>query len=115
MTQTLTRTIEEYSFHEFLDKFQQAVLEGYRLDLESNERFPQRFGTLSTVILIKEETVEEKPSDKDNSISIINQNKEQQTEVVSTEEAVANIQEVNSVVETTIEAAVKSKGRPKKT
>lgn len=115
MTQTLTRTIEEYSFHEFLDKFQQAVLEGYHLDLESNERFPQRFGTLSTVILVKEETVEEtveeKPSDKDNSISIINQNKEQQTEVVSTEEAVANIQEVNSAVE----AAVKSKGRPKKT
>ena len=36
--------INEYSFHEFLASFQEAVIDGWRLDLSSNELFPQRFG-----------------------------------------------------------------------
>lgn len=52
--------IEEYSFHEFLASFQEAVLEGYRLDLESNENFPTKYGDfLSTVLVpIKPEITE---------------------------------------------------------
>ena len=45
--------LNEYSFADFLREFQEAVLEGYRLDLESNERFPQKFGSHLSAILVK--------------------------------------------------------------
>lgn len=47
-----TLFIEEYSFHEFLKHFQDAVLEGFYLDLESNDNFPQKFGDYLTVTLV---------------------------------------------------------------
>ena len=47
--------LNEYSFADFLREFQEAVLEGYRLDLESNERFPQKFGSHLSAILVKPE------------------------------------------------------------
>ena len=45
--------IEDYSFADFLLRFQEAVVNGYRLDLESNERFPQKFGDHLTVTVVQ--------------------------------------------------------------
>ena len=45
--------IEEYSFAEFLKYFEQAVLDGYRLDLASNDNFPQKYGSHLTVTLVE--------------------------------------------------------------
>lgn len=45
--------VEEYSFDAFLVEFQQAVLDGYRLDLTSNENFPQKFGSHMVVTLVE--------------------------------------------------------------
>jgi hypothetical protein len=45
--------ISEYSFHEFLSAFQEAVIDGFRLDLESNERFPQKYGSHLEVTLVQ--------------------------------------------------------------
>ena len=45
--------IEEYSFAEFLKYFEKAVLDGYRLDLESNDNFPQKYGSHLTVTLVE--------------------------------------------------------------
>ena len=47
--------LDEYNFADFLREFQEAVLEGYRLDLDSNERFPQKFGSHLSAILVKSE------------------------------------------------------------
>ena len=49
--------IEEYSFAEFLKYFEQAVLDGYRLDLESNDNFPQKYGSHLTVTLVEADVV----------------------------------------------------------
>lgn len=49
--------ISEYSFHEFLSAFQQAVIDGFRLDLDSNERFPQKYGSHMEVTLVTPEAV----------------------------------------------------------
>lgn len=43
--------IEEYNFADFLLAFQKAVLEGFYLDLDSNEYYPQKFGDHLYVIL----------------------------------------------------------------
>lgn len=47
--------ISEFSFHEFLQAFQDAVIDGYRLDLESNERFPQKYGSHLEVTVVQPE------------------------------------------------------------
>lgn len=47
--------LDEYNFADFLREFQEAVLEGYRLDLDSNERYPQKFGSHLSAILVKSE------------------------------------------------------------
>lgn len=44
--------IEEYSFHEFLSSFEGAVLEGYKLNLESNDTFPIKYGEYLSVVLV---------------------------------------------------------------
>jgi hypothetical protein len=49
--------VEEYSFHEFLATFQQAVLEGYRLDLETNDNFPVKYGDFLSVVLVPQTNV----------------------------------------------------------
>lgn len=53
----MKKQISEYSFHEFLQAFQDAVIEGYRLDLESNDHFPQKFGSHMEVTLVIPEAV----------------------------------------------------------
>lgn len=71
--------ISEYSFHEFLQRFQTAVIEGYRLDLDSNERFPQSYGSHKevTLVLPEEEPVVEKQPEQ----SPISKQEEDVTEV----------------------------------
>jgi hypothetical protein len=60
MTKPSTLAITEFTLHDFMDKFQAAILEGYRLNLNKNETFPQRFGALLEVILeLPEEKAEE--------------------------------------------------------
>lgn len=49
--------ISEYSFHEFLSAFQRAVIDGFRLDLDSNERFPQKYGSHMEVTMVVPEAV----------------------------------------------------------
>jgi hypothetical protein len=127
MTLAQTLTIEEYSFHEFLDKFQTAVLDGYRLDLESNERFPQRFGTLSTVILVKENLAEEKvvevlsygtptqaSSDETQVIKQINKEQEAVCQLPQQEPSCELPQQESSCELPQNDSVIKSKGRPKK-
>lgn len=54
------KMINEYSFHEFLASFQEAVIDGWRLDLSSNELFPQRYGShLSTGMVKADESIPE--------------------------------------------------------
>lgn len=44
--------IEEYEFGDFLREFQEAVQEGYVLDLQSNDRYPQKYGSYLSVTLV---------------------------------------------------------------
>lgn len=44
--------IEEYEFGAFLQAFQDAVLQGYVLDLDSNEHYPQKWGSMMEVTLV---------------------------------------------------------------
>jgi hypothetical protein len=42
----MTKKIEAYSLFEFCQLVQDAVLEGYRFDFDSNDNFPTAFGSL---------------------------------------------------------------------
>lgn len=53
-----TKHIEAYSFHEFLQAFQEAVLQGYRVDVETNEHFPQKYGDYLSAIVVADEPAE---------------------------------------------------------
>ncbi len=48
-----TKRIEAYSMAEFLQQVRQAIREGYELDLNTNENYPQQFGTLFTCGVVK--------------------------------------------------------------
>jgi hypothetical protein len=50
--------IEAYSLVDFLLDFQDAVNNGFMLDLESNEHYPQTFGSLIVAVLIPAGDVE---------------------------------------------------------
>lgn len=52
------KRIETYSLYEFCQAVQQAVIEGWRFDFESNELFPTAFGSMLVTGMIK---AEEKP------------------------------------------------------
>ena len=54
-----SKRIENYSLWEFLLAFQQAVQDGYVLDLVSNENFPQQIGVIFTAGVVKQEEPEE--------------------------------------------------------
>ena len=47
------KQIETYSLYEFCQAVEQAVLDGYRFDFDSNSRFPKAFGSLMTAGMIK--------------------------------------------------------------
>lgn len=44
--------IEEYEIGAFLGAIQAAFDRGYRLDLETNEHYPQKFGSMLEVTLV---------------------------------------------------------------
>lgn len=45
--------VESYSMYEFCTKIQEAILDGYSFDFDSNENFPTAFGTMLTAGLVK--------------------------------------------------------------
>lgn len=49
-----SKRIEAYSIAEFVQQVQQAIREGYELDLNTNENYPQQFGTLFTCGVVKQ-------------------------------------------------------------
>lgn len=115
--------IEEYEFGAFLQAFQDAVLQGYVLDLDSNEHYPQKWGSAMEVTLVSTnfQPVEELPEDGPEAIKellekelgdSLNEDKVFGTEdstgdVVSTEQKVDKVQE-------TEEKPVAKKGRKAK-
>lgn len=42
----MTKKIEAYGLFEFCQLVQEALLQGYRFDFDSNENFPTAFGSL---------------------------------------------------------------------
>jgi hypothetical protein len=52
------KRIETYSLYEFCQAVQQAVIEGWRFDFESNELFPTAFGSMLVTGMVK---AQEKP------------------------------------------------------
>ena len=49
------KSIQAYSLAEALKAAQDAALEGYSVDLESNEGYPQQFGSMIVFSLVKNE------------------------------------------------------------
>ena len=47
------KRIETYSLYEFCQAVQQAVIEGWRFDFESNELFPTAFGSMLVTGMVK--------------------------------------------------------------
>jgi len=56
------KTIETYSLYEFCQAVQEAVIDGYRFDFNSNEKFPQAFGSLMTAGMVKAENIKQEPA-----------------------------------------------------
>lgn len=54
------KRIETYSLYEFCKAVQEAVVEGWRFDFDSNELFPTAFGTMLVAGMVKAESVTEK-------------------------------------------------------
>lgn len=46
--------IESYNLPDFLMDLQEAVLDGYRLNIEDNDCYPHNFGTIYSVVMIPE-------------------------------------------------------------
>lgn len=51
------KSIQAYSLAEALKAAQDGALEGYSVDLESNEGYPQQFGSMIVFSLVKTEGV----------------------------------------------------------
>jgi hypothetical protein len=49
------KRIETYSLYEFCQAVQQAVIEGWRFDFDSNELFPTAFGSMLVTGMVKAE------------------------------------------------------------
>lgn len=47
------KRIETYSLYEFCQAVQQAVIEGWRFDFDSNELFPTAFGSMLVTGMVK--------------------------------------------------------------
>lgn len=50
------KKIETYSLYEFCQAVQQAVIEGWRFDFNSNELFPTMFGSMLVTGMVKDNT-----------------------------------------------------------
>ena len=49
------KRIETYSLYEFCQAVQQAIIEGWRFDFESNDLFPTAFGSMLVTGMVKAE------------------------------------------------------------
>lgn len=49
--------IQAFTFLDFMQEVQNAVIAGYRLDFESNDNCPQRFGNTYEAGMLKQEDV----------------------------------------------------------
>lgn len=49
------KKIETYSLYEFCKAVQEAVVEGWRFDFDSNDLFPTAFGTMLVAGMVKAE------------------------------------------------------------
>lgn len=49
------KKIETYSLYEFCQAVQEAVVEGWRFDFESNDLFPTAFGSMLVAGMVKAE------------------------------------------------------------
>jgi len=56
---TNKKSIQAYSLAEALKAAQDGALEGYSVDLESNEGYPQQFGSMIVFSLVKGTVVQE--------------------------------------------------------
>lgn len=93
LLQNSTLRIEAYSFAEFLQEYQEAVLNGYSLDVETNEHYPVKYGDYLTVTLVSDQWKIDKET----------------PEVVQAENTTEEIVETVEVV-----TPVKPAGRPRK-
>lgn len=59
------KQIETYSLYEFCQAVEQAVLDGYRFDFDSNSRFPQAFGSLMTAGMVKVSEIKAEESEQE--------------------------------------------------
>lgn len=87
--------IEEYEFGAFLQAFQDAILEGYVLDLDSSEHYPQKFGTMMEVTLVStnfQPAEAEVVEDISEVTQEVDKNTTQVDEKVNTEEVVEEVQ-----------------------
>ena len=57
------KKIETYSLYEFCKAVQEAVVEGWRFDFDSNELFPTAFGTMLVAGMVKAESKIEGPTE----------------------------------------------------
>jgi hypothetical protein len=65
------KKIETYSLYEFCQAVQQAVIEGWRFDFNSNELFPTMYGSMLITGMVKDNT---EVKSKDNTEVIIENN-----------------------------------------
>lgn len=61
---SLRYSVQAYSLAEALKAAQDGALEGYLVDLESNEGYPQQFGSMIVFSLVKNESVVEVTSEE---------------------------------------------------
>lgn len=47
--------VQEYGLDVFVKKIEDLVLEGYRMDMQTNEGYPRQIGVVYTVIMLKGE------------------------------------------------------------
>lgn len=82
--------IEEYEFGAFLQAFQDAVLNGYVLDLETNDHYPNKFGSFMEVTLVSTnfQPVDEKVEE----VQEVDENTTQVDEKVTTQAVVEEVQ-----------------------
>lgn len=82
--------IEEYEFGAFLQAFQDAVLNGYVLDLETNDHYPNKFGSMMEVTLVSTnfQPVDEKVEE----VQEVEENTTQVDEKVNAGEVVEEVQ-----------------------
>ena len=61
-----TLSIDAYQLGEYSQKVQDAILDGYVFDFDSNENYPTSFGSFYHAVMVKAEEVQETQVQQDN-------------------------------------------------